>query len=75
MFTALFVVDKTGNNTVVYQKVNGLWWRYTAYFSIHLIDICVVSTDTKSWLIRKAPDVGKDGGQEEKGATEDEMVG
>ena len=29
----------------------------------------------KSWLIRKAPDAEKDWGQEEKGKTEDEMVG
>ena len=29
----------------------------------------------KSWLIWKDPDAGKDGGQEEKGTTEDEMVG
>ena len=29
----------------------------------------------KSWLIRKDPDAGKDGRQEEKGMTEDEMVG
>ena len=29
----------------------------------------------KSWLIRKDPDAGKDWGQEEKRATEDEMVG
>ena len=31
--------------------------------------------DIKSWLIRKDPDAGKDGRQEEKGTTEDEMVG
>ena len=31
--------------------------------------------DMKSWLIRKDPDAGKDWGQEEKGTTEDEMVG
>ena len=31
--------------------------------------------DAKSWIIWKDPDAGKDGGQEEKGATEDEMVG
>ena len=31
--------------------------------------------DVKSWLIRKDPDVGKDRRQEEKGMTEDEMVG
>ena len=29
----------------------------------------------KSWLIWKDPDAGKDGGQKEKGMTEDEMVG
>ena len=29
----------------------------------------------KSWLMRKDPDAGKDWGQEEKGMTEDEMVG
>ena len=31
--------------------------------------------DVKSWLIGKDPDAGKDWGQEEKGAREDEMVG
>ena len=31
--------------------------------------------DVKSWLIWKDPDAGKDWGEEEKGTTEDEMVG
>ena len=31
--------------------------------------------DVKNWLIWKHPDAGKDWGQEEKGMTEDEMVG
>ena len=31
--------------------------------------------DMKNWLIRKDPDAGKDWGQEEKGTTEDEVVG
>ena len=31
--------------------------------------------DAKNWLIWKDPDAGKDGRQEEKGATEDETVG
>ena len=31
--------------------------------------------DVKSWLIRKDPDAGKDWRQEEKGTTEDEMLG
>ena len=33
------------------------------------------SHDVKNWLIGKDPDAGKDWGQEEKGMTEDEMVG
>ena len=33
------------------------------------------SPDTKNWLIRKDPDAGKDWRQEEKGTTEDEMIG
>ena len=33
------------------------------------------SWDAKSWLIGKDPDVGKDWKKEEKGATEDKMVG
>ena len=31
--------------------------------------------DAKNWLIGEDPDAGKDWGQEEKGTTEDEMVG
>ena len=31
--------------------------------------------DMKSWLIGKDPDAGKDWGQEEKGMTEDEVIG
>ena len=31
--------------------------------------------DAKNWLIGKDPDAGRDWGQEEKGMTEDEMIG
>ena len=31
--------------------------------------------DAKNWLIGKNPDAGEDWGQEEKGTTEDEIVG
>ena len=34
-----------------------------------------LATYAKSWLIGKDPDAGKDWGQEEKGTTEDKMVG
>ena len=33
------------------------------------------SPHVKSWLIGKDPDTGRDWGQEEKGATEDERAG
>ena len=33
------------------------------------------SSDVKNWFIGKDPDAGRDWGQEEKGMTEDEMVG
>ena len=33
------------------------------------------ASDVKNWLIGKDPDAGKDSGQEEKGMTEDNMVG
>ena len=34
-----------------------------------------MSTELMSWFIGKDPDAGKDWGQEDKGTTEDEMVG
>ena len=34
-----------------------------------------IISDSKSWLIGKDPDAGKDWGQEEKGMTEDEVGG
>ena len=35
----------------------------------------ILWSNAKSWLIGKDPDAGKDWGQEEKGATENEIVG
>ena len=32
------------------------------------------SSNAKNWLLGKDPDAGKDGGQEEKGVTANEMV-
>ena len=49
--------------------------------NIHWKDWCwswnsnTLATDAKNWLIGKDPDAGKDWRQEEKGTTEDEMVG
>ena len=44
------------------------------YFTI-LITVLVNPPDVTSWLIGKAPDAGKDWRWEEKGPTEDEIVG
>ena len=65
------------------------WWVFmdgtrltypTSYFCIWRTDVeaetpILRPPDAKSWLIWKDPDAGKDWGQEEKGMTEDEMVG
>ena len=46
------------------------------YGSLFLMETPILwPPDAKSWLIWKDPDAGKDWGQEEKGMTEDEMVG
>ena len=45
------------------------WWFLLAYFSLELL------CPSKSWLIKKDPDAGKDWRQEEKWVTEDEMAG
>ena len=58
----------------VNPKGNQLWifiWRTDAEAEVPIL----WPPDVKNWLIRKDPDAGKDWGQEEKGMTEDEMVG
>ena len=40
-----------------------------------MLKLKVQPPDTKSWLIWKDPDAGRDWGQEKKGMTEDEMAG
>ena len=41
----------------------------------YLLEGMMAEADAKKWLVREDPDAGKDWEQEEKGATEDEMVG
>ena len=58
-----------------------LWNWKGATLNIHWKDWCwswssnTLTTWAKSWLIGKDPDAGKDWRQEEKGMTEEEMVG
>ena len=50
-------------------------WVFIARTDVEAETSVLWPPDAKSWLIWKDPDAGKDWGQEEKGMTEDEMVG
>ena len=59
----------------VHPKVNQSW-MFIGKTNVEVEIPILWPPDEKSWLIEKAsPDAGKDWGQEEKGITEDEMVG
>ena len=50
-------------------------WVFIGRTDVEAETLILWPPDVKSWLIWKDPDAGKDWGQEEKGTTEDEMVG
>ena len=50
-------------------------WVFTGSTDAEAATPILWPPDSKSWLIGKDPDAGKDWGQEEKGTTEDNMVG
>ena len=50
-------------------------WVFIARTDVEAETSILWPPNAKSWLIGKDPDAGKDWGQEEKGMTEDEMVG
>ena len=50
-------------------------WVFIGKTEVEVATPILWPPDGKSWLIWKNPDVGKDWRQEEKGTTEDEMVG
>ena len=58
----------------VYPKANQSW-VFIGRTNVEAETPVLWPPDVKSWLIGKDPDAGKDWGQEEKGTTEDEMVG
>ena len=58
----------------VYSKENQSW-IVTGRTDVEAGTPILWPSDAKSWLIWKDPDAGKDWRQEEKGTTEDEMVG
>ena len=49
--------------------------HYFCFFPIYFSTTLIRPPDTKTWLIGKDIDAGKDWRQEEKGMTDDEMVG
>ena len=51
------------------------FWVFIGKTDFEAATLILCPPNVKSWLIWKDPDVGKDWGQEEKGTTEDEMVG
>ena len=50
-------------------------WVFIGRTDVEAETLILWPPDVKSWLIWKDPDAGKDWGQDEKGTTEDEMVG
>ena len=50
-------------------------WIFTGRTDVEAETPMLWTPDVKNWLIGKDPDAGKDWKQEEKGTTEDEMVG
>ena len=50
-------------------------WLFTGRTDVEAETPILWPPDAKSWLIWENPDAGEDWGQEEKGRTEDEMVG
>ena len=50
-------------------------WVFTGRTDAETETLVLQPPDAKSWLIGKDTDAGKDWGQEEKGTTENEMVG
>ena len=50
-------------------------WIFTGRTDVEAETPILWPPDVKNWLIWKDPETGKDWGQEEKGTTEDEMIG
>ena len=61
----IILVNPKGNQSWIFL------WRTNAEIETPILWL----PDAKNWLLRKDPDAGKDWSQEEKGMTEDEMVG
>ena len=75
------VLEKTLGSPLDYKEIQPVHpkgdqsWMFIGRTDAKAETPIVWPPHAKSWLIWKAPNAGKDWGQEEKGMTEDEMVG
>ena len=75
------VLEKTLESPLDYKEIQPVHpkrdqsWVFTGRTDAKAETPILWPPHAKSWLIEKDPDAGRDWGQEEKGATEDEMVG
>ena len=75
------VLEKTLESPVDCKEIQLVYpkgdqsWVFTGRMDVEAETPILWPPDAKNWLIWKGPDAGKDWGQEEKGMTEDEMVG
>ena len=75
------VLEKTLESPLVYKEIQPVHpkgdqsWVFTGKTDVEAETPILWPPDVKNWLTGKDPDAGKDWRQEEKGTTEDEMVG
>ena len=75
------MLEKTLESPLDYKDIQPVhakgdqFWVFIGRTDIEAETQILWPPDAKNWLIWKDPDAGKDWGQEEKGTTEDEMVG
>ena len=75
------VLEKTLESPLDYKEIPPVhskgdqFWVFIGKTDVEAETPILWPPDVKSWLIWKDPNAGKDWGQEEKGITEDEMVG
>ena len=75
------VLDKTLESPLDCKEIQPVYpkgdqsWVFIGRIDVEAETPILWPADEKSWLTGKDPDAGKDWGQEEKGTTEDKMVG
>jgi len=66
---------RRSNQSILKEVSPDIHWKDWCSLDVEAETPLLWPPDAKSWLIWKDPHAGKDWGQEEKGMTEDEMVG